>query len=243
MACPGLYRGDVFEPVSVEDVRAWEGNSEYRGYPLSLAMESAGAAVASLLECVLGGLRGARVAVLAGRGGNGGDGLAAARRMALRGAKVDVYLAFRGEGEVSRGDVRLMLHSLRGVEGVRVEPYRGEAPALEGYDAVVDSLLGVGSRGAPRGPVLELLRAYNGSQGYRLSVDVPSGLDADTGAVEGEAARSDATVTMHWVKRGLLEPRAAHYVGDLYVAEIGFPSAAQLYAGPGDVAARIPGPA
>jgi len=243
LECPGVWRveGGGFEGVRVEDVRAWEGNSGYRGYPLLLAMESAGEAVASLLGCVLGGLRGARVAVLAGRGGNGGDGLAAARRMALRGARVDVYLAFGGEGEVSREDVRVMLRSLRGVGGVRVEAYGGGAPGLQGYDAVVDALLGVGSRGAPRGAVLELLRAYNGSQGFRLSVDVPSGVDADTGEVWGEAARSDATLTMHWVKRGLLSPQAAFYVGDLYVAEIGFPDAVQRYAGPGDVAARIPG--
>lgn len=226
--------------AGVEDVRSYEINAAWLGYRLDIAMEAAGDSVARLAECLVGGLRGARVAVLAGKGGNGGDGLVAARRMALRGARVDVYLAFRGEGDVSRDDVKAMLRLAARTRGVEVHPWEGRAPGLEGYDVVVDALLGVGSRGEPRGAVAELLGAYNSSAGLRISVDVPSGLDADTGEASSVTARSDATVAMHWVKPGLLAEGAAHYVGDLYVAEVGFPSAAWELAGPGDLAARIP---
>ncbi len=234
MRCPGLSPADPRGALSTEDVRAVEVNSVWRGVSLDLLMENAGAAVASLVECALGGLQGARIAVLAGKGGNGGDGLAAARRMASRGARVEVYLV---QGSVEHPSARAMLRAL---EGSRVEVERGPPRGLDGFDAVVDAVLGVGVRGALRGAVREAMDAYNSSQGLRVSVDVPTGVDPDTGAAAEGAARSDYTVSMIAAKRGLFKEPGSLHAGEVLVAEIGVPEAARTYAGPGDVAARVP---
>jgi NAD(P)H-hydrate epimerase len=236
VACPGLRRASPDEAVSTEDVRAAEVNSVWRGVSLDMLMENAGAAVASLAECALGGLRGARVAVLAGKGGNGGDGLAAARRMSARGASVTVYLV---QGSAEHPSAARMLRALEG-SGVRVVRGPPTASDLKGLDLVVDAVLGVGVRGPLRGAVREAVEAYNASEGLRVSVDVPTGVDPDSGeAVEG-AARSDYTVTMHAAKRGLFREPGRLHAGEVLVAEIGIPEAAVVYAGPGDVAARVP---
>jgi len=238
VVAPGLYVGGG-AGIRVEDMRAYELNSVWLGVPLSALMENAGRAVADYLEYRLGGVVGRRVVVFAGKGGNGGDGFVAARHLAARGAEVVVHLAYP-RGEVSHPDARANLEALYRGGGVRVvEPgSRGWLDA-SGADAVVDALLGTGVRGGLRWPVSEAVEAYNAAGGLRVSVDVPSGVDPDTGeAVEG-AARSDATVTMHEVKRGLL--RARLYTGEIVVAEIGLPANAVEEAGPGDVAARVPG--
>ncbi len=239
LVSPGLYlaEGDV-DGISVEDMRAFEVNGVWLGVPLSLLMENAGRAVADYVEHRLGGVRGKRIAVLAGKGGNGGDGLVAARHLLLRGARVEVHLVFP-RGEVRHPDARLNLEALeKAYPGVVVEPGRRGWLDLSSADAVIDAVLGTGVRGPLRGPVAEAVKAYNGAPGLRVSVDTPTGVDPDTGAAAEGAARSDATVTMHAVKRGLL--RARLYTGEIVVAEIGVPEAAERLAGPGDVAARIP---
>ncbi len=236
---PGLYRvvGGV-EAISVEDMRAYEINGVWLGLPLSLLMENAGRSVADYVEYRLGGVRGRRVVVLAGKGGNGGDGLVAARHLAIRGAKVEVHLAYP-RVEVSHPDARLNLEALHRSGGVRiVEPFHHGWLELGDADVVIDALLGTGVKGSLRGPVAEAVKAYNQAGGLRVSVDTPTGVDPDTGRAAEGAARSDATVTMHAVKRGLLEARL--YTGEIIVAEIGLPRDAEELAGPGDVAARVP---
>ena len=208
------------------------------GIPLLLLMENAGRAVADFLECRLGGLEGRRVVVYAGKGGNGGDGLVAARHAAARGARVEVVLS-HDPRLVEHPDARVNLEALRRA-GVRVRVHRGGRAEPPEADAVVDALLGVGVRGALRGPVAELAAAVNASGGLRVAVDTPTGLDPDTGEAAEGAVEAHATVTMHAAKRGLAAPGASRFVGELWVAEIGLPRAAEEEAGPGDVAARVP---
>ncbi|MCE4610665.1 MAG: NAD(P)H-hydrate dehydratase [Desulfurococcales archaeon] len=234
MRCPGLKPGSSEEALATEDIRAYEVNSIWRGVSLDLLMENAGAAVASALECLLGGLEGARVAVLSGKGGNGGDGLAAARRMASRGASVTVYLV---QGLVDHPSSKVMLDALKN-SSVKVE--RSPPEELEGVDAVVDAVLGIGVKGALRGPVRKAMEAYNSSPGMRISVDIPTGVNPDTGEAVDGAARSDYTVSLIAAKRGLfVEPGRLH-AGEVLVAEIGLPESAVTHAGPGDAAVRVP---
>ncbi|GAB6148825.1 NAD(P)H-hydrate dehydratase [Stetteria hydrogenophila] len=236
-SCPGLRRWDGSGAVRVEDIRAWEVNGVWLGVPLLLLMENAGRAVADLVECKLGGVEGRRVVVYAGRGGNGGDALVAARHLAARGARVEVVLAYDPR-LVEHGDARVNLEALLRSGYARVRVYRGGRPEPPSADAVVDGLLGVGVRGRLREPVATLAAEVNAAGGLKVAVDVPTGVDPDTGeAVEG-AVVADATVTMHRAKRGLA--RASRHAGEVWVAEIGLPPAAEELAGPGDVAARIP---
>lgn len=240
MRCPGLKPAEYVDPISTEDMRAYEVNAVWRGVSLDMLMENAGAAVAGFIECALGGPSGLKVAVVAGKGGNGGDGMAAARRLASRGAEVDVHLV-HPSSDISHGSAARMLEALRRSEGVRiVEPRSDGWLALDGYDVLVDAVLGIGVRGRLRSPVAEALAAYNSSQGLKVSVDVPSGVDPDSGEAAEGSARSDYTIAMHAPKKGLLRPPAAFYAGEVLAAEIGIPGSAIVYSGPGDVAARIP---
>ena len=236
---PGLRPGRMEEAISVEDMRAYELNGVYLGVPLLLMMENAGRSVADYVEYRLGGVKGRKIIVFAGKGGNGGDGFVAARHLAARGAIVEVHLAYP-PGEVEHPDARLNLEALQRLDSVRlVKPFAKGWLETKSADAVIDALLGTGVKGALRGSIREAAKAYNEAGGLRVSVDVPTGVDPDTGnAVEG-AVRSDATVTMHKPKKGLFQAR--HYTGEIIVAEIGLPRDAEVIAGPGDVAERIPG--
>ena len=238
LECPGFLKAaDVW---TVEDTRAYETNTVWLGIPLLLLMENAGRAVADAVECYLGSARGKRVVVYAGKGGNGGDAIVAARHLAARGADVTVYLLYDPK-LVEHEDARLNLEALLKSRTIRVVHYddpRDYRP--EDADVLIDGILGIGVRGKLREPVASALAAFNASKGFRVAVDVPTGLDPDTGdAVEG-TARVDVTVTMHTLKPGLLAEKARPYVGEVLVAEVGMPREAYLLAGPGDVAARVP---
>ena len=235
--CPGLELWRGGESIRVEDVRAWEINGVWLGIPLLLLMENAGRAVADLVECKLGGVKGRRVVVYAGKGGNGGDALVAARHLSLRGAKVEVVLAYDPR-LVEHEDTKVNLEALLRSRDVRIRIYRGGREDPPDVDVVIDGLLGVGVKGRLRDPIASLSDAINRAGGLKVAIDVPTGVDPDTGeAVEG-AVVADVTVTMHRMKTGLV--KAKQYVGEVWVAEIGLPKAAEYLAGPGDVAARIP---
>ena len=237
-ACPGFLRS--YETWTVEDTRAYELNTVSLGVPLLLLMENAGRAVADAVECYVGDVRGKTVVVYAGKGGNGGDAIVAARHLAARGAEVKLYLLY-DQRLVEHPDTRVNLQALNRMKSVTVVHYddpREYKP--EDADVLIDGILGIGVRGRLREPIASALAAFNSSKGLRVAIDVPTGLDPDTGqAVEG-TARVDVTVTMHAAKPGLLKPEARPYVGEVLVAEVGLPRDAVTFAGPGDVAARVP---
>ncbi len=174
------------------------------------------------------------ITILAGKGNNGGDGLVAARYLAQRGLDVEVILA--EPGETFRGDALANLKAL--VEGgfarprVFAGPSADLGPRLAGSAVVIDALLGTGAKGAPRGPAAALIGLLNEAGGRDpirrplvLSVDLPSGLDADTGQAPGPCVRADATLALGGIKLGLVLPEAAGYVGRLHIAPIGLPGA------------------
>lgn len=166
------------------------------------------------------------VHLVAGRGNNGGDAFAAARILKEDGMAVMVWLA----GSVSdiQGDAHVHMSRLKAAR-IHVD----EFPTLEdweeakahpaGADILVDGILGTGSTGPARGPAAGAIQYINGQARYALivSIDLPSGLNGDTGTAEGDAVRADVTITMGLPKRGLLEPAALEYVGTLEVADIG----------------------
>ncbi len=225
------------ETITSLDVAVIDANSEALGVPRLVLMENAGRAVA---EIVAQRARpGARVAVYAGTGGNGGDGLAAARHLAAKGFRVKVVLASKPE-QLRSSEARIMYRALEAMDyTVDVEVARSvcsfEPPEA---DVVIDALLGVGLHGAPRSPYAELINAINRSQaGLKVAVDVPSGIDADTGESPGVHVVADITVTLHKPKPGVLRRRDAS--GEIVVAPIGAPPEAEIYVGPGDVAHRL----
>ncbi len=189
-------------------------------------MENAGRGLAAVARRMLGGSAAARsVVVLVGKGNNGGGGLVAARHLATAGADVRVALA-ANPGEL--GDTPE--HQRRTLE--RIGIWGGDcradpddlSPLLQGTDLVLDALIGYGLRGAPREPVADFIRAANAAPVSRLALDLPSGLDGDSGAPREPCIRATATLTLAWPKVGLLVEAARDYVGDLYLADIGVPT-------------------
>jgi hydroxyethylthiazole kinase-like uncharacterized protein yjeF len=189
------------------------------GIPGIILMERAGAAVAD--EAARMARSRGRIAILCGPGGNGGDGFIAARLLAERGYRVDVWLL--GERAATRGDPALAASRWPGAAA----PARAFDPA--GADLVIDALYGAGlSRevdGLARECVLKI-NAFAASGGPVLAVDVPSGVDGETGAIRGVAVRADASVTFFRLKPGHLLLPGREYRGRVAVADIGIAASA-----------------
>lgn len=218
---------------------------ETAGIGMVQMMENAGRALAGLARRLLGGdLRGRRLVVLVGSGGNGGGGLVAARRASGWGAEVDVITTVPLEmlRDVPARQLRALAET---AVRVHAEPDRSAdrregaaiAGAVAAADLVIDAIIGYGLRGAPTGYARELVDVANAAPAPVLALDVPSGLDADTGHPAWPTVRADATVTLALPKAGLLTPAARGYVGELYVADIAVPPAVarRVGADPGDL--------
>ncbi len=168
------------------------------------------------------------VQLVAGRGNNGGDAFVAAR--CLREDDIEVEVLLAGSAADVRGDALRHLSKMRQA-GVPLH----ELPTKEDWEdalhmansgmIVVDALLGTGIKGPPRGPIAGAIHYINAiaADNVIVSIDVPSGVDADTGATPGEAVVADVTATIGMPKRGLLLPQAVRYVGSLDVVSIGIP--------------------
>jgi NAD(P)H-hydrate epimerase len=182
-------------------------------------MENAGRALALVARNrFLGGnAAGQPVTVLAGAGGNGGGALAAARRLAAWGARVTVVLA---QDPAAMTTVSGQQLSVLRKMGVVPTASRHSAPAL-----IVDGLIGYSLRGDPRGKALDLIGWANGTGGPVLSLDVPSGFDAQSGTLSHAVMQATATLTLALPKRGLHAAACRPAVGDLYLADISVPPA------------------
>jgi NAD(P)H-hydrate epimerase len=197
--------------------------------PGATLMENAGRGAAEAIAAALPALgaprRGARVVIVCGKGGNGGDGFVVARWLARRGAAPSVVLAC-APGDVG-GDARLKLEALRpaGIRPRRFEDDRAIGALLGRAHVVVDALLGTGSRGAPGGEVARVIELINASGRPVVALDIPSGLPADGGAPAGVAVRAAMTLTFAGLKRGLLAAPGDELAGRVSVIPIGVPEA------------------
>ena len=192
-------------------------------------MEVAGQAVAAWArQRFLGSdARGKTVLVLAGSGGNGGDGMVAARFLHSWGGLPAIWLSH--DAATLQGAAAHQFQSLRAL-GLPIHPpleaSREGSSALPAADLIVDALLGVGLSGAPSGPAARLIAAANAHPAPVLAVDLPSGLDAGTGDPYDPCIQADATLTLALPKTGLLAPAARPVIGELTVADIGIPAEA-----------------
>lgn len=193
-------------------------------------MELAGHAVAAAARRMLpgGSAVGRRVLVLAGRGGNGGDGLVAARLLHGWGAEVAVLLS-HPDGRLAEPAAR-NLASLRAIGVPAAVPADPDAP-LPPADLLIDALLGFGLAGPPGGVPAALIRAANAHSAPTLAVDLPSGLDGLSGTPFEPCIRAALTLTLALPKTGLLAPAARGVVGALEVADIGVPPEAYAAVG------------
>ena len=210
--------------VTTEQIRRLDQLTIAAGTPGEELMERAGYAVARTTVEFLKRRDSRSVLLFAGKGNNGGDAMVAARHLAAAGCQPALVLLCRRQD--LQGDP--LLHFKKLVSGIHVfelptldelsEIVAEAAPAV-----VVDGLLGTGLQDEVREPYATAIKVINGLHLPVVAIDVPSGLDADTGEAHGVCVRANATVTMGLPKLGLLEPAATDFVGTIEVADIGFP--------------------
>jgi ADP-dependent NAD(P)H-hydrate dehydratase / NAD(P)H-hydrate epimerase len=208
--------------VSVAQMRALEAAAFAAGVSEDALQQRAGDAVAEEVFRVRAA--GQRVVVLVGPGNNGRDGAVAAVWLLRHGVPVDLILSPR---HTVRPDELTRLQAL----GARLTPgvdARQVEATLAGAGVAVDALAGIGARGALREPLATLARQLNAARHplVVVALDLPSGIDADTGSVAGEAVWADLTVTLGGVKQGLLRFPGAERVGRLVARDIGIPETA-----------------
>ncbi len=220
------------DSITSREMHTLEINSEYFGVSRLLLMENAGRTVAS--EIASRFKQNKSVAIFCGLGGNGGDGFVAARHLSSMGFKITIVLAGRAReiADVSAQENWNALRFLKETIPIH-EAYDSAIVPQITADIVIDALLGTGTKGKLRPPILQTVRKINAMEAFRVAVDVPTGIDSDTGEVLGEAVKADLTVTFHRTKKGL--KKAEKYTGELVVREIGLPKQFENFAGPGDV--------
>lgn len=210
----------LYDADGMREVDRWA--IEERGVPSLELMEAAGRAVA---EAVAELAPEGPVRIVCGKGNNGGDGFVVARLLREMGFEVEALLLWSGE-------------ELRGDAAVNFERFGGDlvegdlAERLGGSGAVVDAVLGTGFEGVPREPVAGAIQAINACGAPVVACDIPSGVDASTGEVTGEAVCADVTVSFHGAKVGQRIAPGKWHTGELRVATIGIPAGA-----PGEAAA------
>ena len=201
----------LFEAAEMRAADAWA--IDERGVPSLDLMERAGLGLARLTAATAGA---GPVRVVVGKGNNGGDGLVAARLLRREGHRVEVLAA--APLDDLRGDARVNLERL---PGDAPEPF--DAARLEGSGVIVDALLGTGFEGAPREPLASAISAINATGAPVVACDIPSGVNANSGEVEGEAVRAAATATFHAPKVGVYVAPGKEYAGQVETLEIGIP--------------------
>jgi len=190
--------------------------------PGIVLMENAGQSVVREIIALLGSIENKHVAVFCGKGNNGGDGYVIARHLHNVGAAVWVFLA--GTKSAIQGDAKINLTILENM-GIEIQEISAvdQIPQFDRIDLVVDALLGTGVTGPVVGFYGEIIETMNGYDAPIVSVDLPSGMETDTGAVHGVCVDADVTVTMAHFKAGLLFSPARDCAGKIVVADIGVP--------------------
>jgi hydroxyethylthiazole kinase-like uncharacterized protein yjeF len=197
-----------------------ETQEEY-GLSAAVLMERAALAVRDEIAAIFEEITGLRVIIACGKGNNGGDGLALARLLAETGAVVTVALCFAEKEYRGLAGENLALARKYGI--VLRSWCELQESDLSQADLIVDALLGTGSKGAPEGAIAEAVAGINAAGIPVLAVDIPTGIEVDSGRVSGSAIQADWTVTFGLPKPGLLSYPAAECAGEVIVTEIGFP--------------------
>lgn len=198
------------------------------GLPAAALMENAGRRTAEEAAQLIGGAQGRVFAVFAGGGNNGGDAFAAARHLMNMEARVKLF--FTGAAD-RLGEAARAMHDAVRAMGVEIRPLESDRDwdrlrvSLRFADAVVDGILGTGVQGELRKPILRLIEEINGAGKPTIAIDIPSGVEANTGRIVSLAVRADRTLALGLPKVGHFLGAGANTAGALLVDDIGIPQA------------------
>jgi len=218
--------------LSTRYMRTLEKNAEYLGISPIQLMENAGASVAVEIRKRFNPP--SSVIIYSGTGGNGGDGMVAARHLAALGFNVSLILVgdpnrIRNEATKRNWEI---LRRLRSSVEIQIIEDASQITKTD-HEVIVDSLLGTGVEGELREPISSVVKIINDGQGFKISVDIASGIDSDTGEIRGDYVKPDLTVTFHAPKIGM--KKVYDLLGEVVVGGIGIPPEADRLCGPGDL--------
>ena len=209
--------------ISVDQMYQIENNGHDMGFLKKFMMENAGAAAVKRLVEKLGDVQSKNILVFVGLGNNGGDGLVMARHLAGYGANVTVMLLGTTEKiktEESNWNWSI-LKKMPSVKLMHGEPINFDFKP----DVIIDGILGTGITGEIREPYASAINFINESDCYKFAVDVPSGVDPQTGETANIFVKADMTVTFHKMKQGI--PKRKDLTGELFAEKIGIPPEAE----------------
>jgi len=218
--------------ITSRGMRALEVNAQYFGISLLQLMENAGHSIAK--ETISRFQKNKKAAIFCGLGGNGGDGFVATRHLLAADFEVTVILVGRSR-DISHEAALCNWNILQSIKDKvnLIEVTDSVLIPKVNVGIVIDALLGTGTKGKLKPPISKVVDYINSLNACRIAVDVPTGIDSDTGEVLGTAVKADLTITFHKAKIGL--DKAKKYVGELIVADIGLPIELERFAGPGDI--------
>ena len=214
----------VEEYITTSEMSRLEKAAVEKGTSIKELMENAGAAVARVAASMSENLEGKLVLVFAGPGNNGGDGMAAARHLAMMHCGVVLVLLSNPE-KIKSEEARANFDALKGLPNVRIEIADSEEKVSRLAEEfpmpyiIIDAIFGTGVKGEPSGQYGAAIKFINSTTATKIAVDIPSGLDPDTGKTAEACVRADVTVAMHRAKQGMKGNKA--YTGRVVVADIG----------------------
>jgi len=211
--------------ITVKQMMQIEENGHQMGFPRKMMMENAGAAATRYIVEKFSNISSKKILVFAGLGNNGGDAFVVARHLAGYGSVVKVILLGNPEKiktEEGRTNWKLLekMNSLDLIVASDVHELDLEA------DIIVDGILGTGISGKIKEPHASAIDMINKSKAFKLALDVPSGLDPDTGNVSDKCVKADVTITFHKMKVGM--PKRMDVCGIILVEKIGIPTEAEV---------------
>jgi NAD(P)H-hydrate epimerase len=201
-----------------------------------MLMQNAGREVARVVT-TNENVHGKQIVIFCGLGGNGGDGMVAARYLQEEGATVEVYL-LGSENDISNRETIMNWGILKNLQeitrGVRkTESSVKRAKSILDAHIAIDAMMGFGLKSRLREPILSGVTMFNKSSAKKYAIDIPTGIDSDTGKIHGRAVKADVTIALHGPKKGFLA--AKEQVGKVKVVSIGIPAEANTVCGPGDL--------
>jgi ADP-dependent NAD(P)H-hydrate dehydratase / NAD(P)H-hydrate epimerase len=195
--------------ITSQDIRILEEES---GIPRAVLMENAGKAVYNAIKERID-LKDKKIVVISYHGNNGGDGLVAARHLSDE-AETDILFI----GDESRMKKETLSNFKKVERNERIQMISDDEVDFDSYDIIIDAMLGIGITGRLNKVISAIIDDVNSSKAFKVSVDVPTGLDPNTGEIVEKCINADLIVTMHDIKKGL-----ENYQDKVVVADIGLP--------------------
>ncbi len=229
------------ETITPVKMRELELNSAYIGLTPLILMENAGRGAYEEIKKRFD-VNNSRILVFCGTGNNGGDGFVIARQLSLH-TKVHVILLgspdkiLKREAKINWEIIKKIYQRIETHEISSIDDLQRITPLINNADIIIDSILGTGIKGYIREPLKTAIKMINEAKAKKISIDIPSGMDPETGDITDVSVKPDLTITFHKAKSGFIGREK--YLGELVVTSISIPSEVDYIIGPGDVTTSL----